>query len=63
MLVPAMHAFHITCPMCGDMRPVKDRKVLLLDADAILKEARGRDDAIDDRAGIVLSDRFPAVKI
>ena len=40
---------------------MKERKILTLDEEAILKEAQERSEAIYKRAGIVLPDRFPVI--
>ena len=49
--------------MCDGKWLMRDRKILTLDEDAILKEACERGAAIYDRAGIKLPDRFPVVKV
>ena len=48
---------------CNGQWLMRDRKILTLDEEAILKEACERGAAIYDRAGIVLPDRFPVVKV
>ena len=62
-LVTAMHSSNITHTMCDGKWLMKDRKVLVLDEEAIMKEAAERASAIYRRAGIVLPDRFPVVKV
>ena len=62
-LVTAMHSNNITCTMCDGKWLMRDRKILTLDEEAILKEACERAKAIYKRAGIVLPDRFPVVKV
>ena len=49
--------------MCDGKWLMRDRKILTLDEEAILKEACERAKAIYKRAGIVLPDRFPVVKV
>lgn len=62
-LVTAMHSNNIQSTMCDGKWLMRDRKVLSLDEDAIIEEANARAKAIYDRAGIVLPDRFPVVKV
>jgi 5-methylthioadenosine/S-adenosylhomocysteine deaminase len=62
-LVTAMHSTNIIATMCDGKWIMKDRKVLTLDEDAILKEGCDRAQAIYRRAGIVLPDRFPVTKV
>ncbi len=62
-LVTAMHSSNITDTMCDGVWLMRDRRILSLDEEAILKEARERASAIYRRAGIELPDRFPVVKI
>lgn len=62
-LVTAMHSANIQSTMCNGQWLMRDRKILTLDEEAILKEACARGAAIYDRAGIVLPDRFPVVKV
>ena len=62
-LVTAMHSTNIVSTMCDGQWLMKDRKILTLDENAILKEAVERANAIYKRAGIKLPDRFPVVKI
>ena len=62
-LVTAMHSSNITCTMCDGKWLMRDRKILTLDEDAILREAQRAGEAIYRRAGIVLPDRFPVTKI
>ena len=47
--------------MCDGKWIMRDRKVLTLDEEAIVKAACEHADAIYKRAGIVLPDRFPVV--
>lgn len=61
-LVTAMHSQNIESTMCNGKWLMKDRKVLTLDEEAIVKEACEHARAIYSRAGIVLPDRFPVVK-
>ena len=62
-LVTAMHSNNIQSTMCNGKWLMRDRVILTLDEEAILKEACARGAAIYDRAGIVLPDRFPVVKV
>lgn len=62
-LVTAMRSENIQSTMCNGKWLMKDRIILTLDEEAILKEACERGAAIYDRAGIVLPDRFPVVKV
>ena len=62
-LVTAMHSANIQSTMCHGKWLMRDRKILTLDEEAILKEACERTKAIYKRAGIVLPDRFPVVKV
>lgn len=62
-LVTAMHSSNITCTMCDGKWLMRDRKILTLDEEAILREAQRAGEAIYRRAGIVLPDRFPVTKI
>lgn len=60
-LVTAMHSSNIESTMCDGKWLMKERKILTLDEESILKEAQERSEAIYKRAGIVLPDRFPVV--
>ena len=62
-LVTAMHSNNIQSTMCDGKWLMRDRVILTLDEEAILKEACARGAAIYDRAGIKLPDRFPVVKV
>lgn len=61
-LVTAMHSTNIRSTMCDGKWLMRDRKILTLDEDEILKEAQERSNSIYKRAGIVLPDRFPVIK-
>ena len=61
-LVTAMHSTNIESTMCDGKWLMRDRKVLTLDEEAIVKEAQERSNAIYKRAGIVLPDRFPTIR-
>ena len=54
-----MHSANIQSTMCDGKWLMRDRKIMTLDEEAILKEACARANAIYKRAGIVLPDRFP----
>lgn len=62
-LVTAMHSSNIESTMCNGKWLMKERKILTLDEDAIIKEACERGAAIYNRAGIHLPDRFPVQKV
>lgn len=62
-LVTAMHSNNVQSTMCDGAWLMRDRKVLALDEAAIIEEANARAAAIYKRAGIVLPDRFPVVKV
>lgn len=61
-LVTAMHSSNIESSMCDGKWLMRDRKVLTLDEEAVIKAACEHARAIYKRAGIVLPDRFPVVK-
>ncbi len=58
-LVTSMHSTNIESTMCDGKWLMRDRKVLTIDEDTIVKEAQERSQAIYSRAGITLPDRFP----
>ena len=62
-LVTAMHSCNITCTMCDGRWLMRDRRILTLDEEAILREAQRAGEAVYRRAGIVLPDRFPVTKV
>ena len=62
-LVTAMHSNNVQSTMCSGKWLMRERVLLTLDEESILKEACARGAAIYDRAGIKLSDRFPVVKV
>lgn len=62
-LVTAMHSSNIVSTMCDGKWVMKDRKIMTLDEEAILKEASERGKAIYKRAGIDLPNRFPVTKV
>ena len=62
-LVTAMHSSNIESTMCDGRWLMRNRKILTLDEDAILREGCERSAAIYKRAGIELPDRFPVVKV
>lgn len=61
-LVTAMHSTNIESTMCDGKWLMRDRKILTLDEDAIIREAQEHAEAIYKRAGIVLPDRFPTIR-
>ena len=62
-MVTSMHSSNVESTMCDGKWLMRDRVILTLDEEAILKEACARGAAIYDRAGIKLPDRFPVVKV
>jgi 5-methylthioadenosine/S-adenosylhomocysteine deaminase len=62
-LVTAMHSSNVESTMCDGKWLMKNRRVLSLDEDAILKEAKEHAAAIYKRAGIRLPDRFPTIEL
>lgn len=62
-LVTAMHSSNVESTMCDGKWLMIDRKIISLDEDAILKESCSRAVAIYKRAGIVLPDRYPVIKV
>jgi len=62
-LVTAMRSECIKDSMCDGKWIMKDRKVLTMDENEVLKEGCKRADSIYKRAGIVLPNRFPVKKI
>lgn len=62
-LVTAMHSSNIESTMCNGKWLMKDRKIMTLDEDAIIKEACERGAAIYERADIHLPNRFPVQKV
>ena len=62
-LVTAMHSSNVEATMVDGKWLMRDRKILTLDEEAILKEGCARGAAIYERAGIRLPNRFPVVKV
>lgn len=62
-LVTAMRSNNVVSTMCDGKWLMRDRVVLTLDEDAILNEVSDRANAIYERAGIVLPNRFPVIKV
>ena len=62
-LVTAMHSSNIESTMCNGKWLMRDRKILTLDEDAILKAGCEHANIIYKRAGIELPNRFPVIKI
>lgn len=60
-LVTSMHSHNVESMICDGKWIMKNRKVLTVDEDAIIAEAKERAKSIYKRAGIVLPDRFPTV--
>jgi 5-methylthioadenosine/S-adenosylhomocysteine deaminase len=62
-LVTAMHSQNVRSTMCDGKWLMRDRKILVLDEDEILREAQRAGEAIYKRAHICLPDRFPVTKL
>jgi 5-methylthioadenosine/S-adenosylhomocysteine deaminase len=60
-LVTSMHSSHIESTICDGKWIMKERKILTVDEEEILNEAKERATAIYKRAGIVLPHRFPYI--
>lgn len=60
-LVTAMHSTNIESTMCNGKWLMRDRKILTVDEDAILKASCEHAKAIYKRAGIQLPNRFPVI--
>ena len=57
-LVTSMHSCNVESTMCDGKWLMKDRKVLTIDEEALLAEAKERASAIRVRAGIQMPSRF-----
>ena len=57
-LVTSMHSSNVESTMCDGKWLMKNRVVLTIDEEALLKEAKERADAIRTRAGIKMPHRF-----
>ncbi len=62
-LVTAMHSSNVESTMCDGRWLMRDRKLLCMDEEAVLKAGAEHAAAIYRRAGIVLPDRFPVIRI
>lgn len=60
-LVTSMHSSNVESTMCDGKWIMKDRKILTVDEDSIINEAKERAESIYKRAGIVLPHRFPYI--
>lgn len=60
-LVTSMHSSNVESTMCNGKWLMRDRKVLTIDEEALLLEAKERAAAIRKRAGIVMPRRFPVI--
>lgn len=58
-LVSSMHGSNVESMICDGKWIMKNRKVLTVDEEAIISEAKERAKSIYKRAGIILPDRFP----
>lgn len=58
-LVSSMHGSNVESMICNGKWIMKNRKVLTIDEEAIIEEAKERAKSIYKRAGIVLPKRFP----
>ena len=60
-IVTSMHGSNVESMICDGKWIMKNRKVLTVDEDAIIAEAKERAKSIYKRAGIILPDRFPTI--
>ncbi|GAA0180387.1 amidohydrolase [Clostridium sediminicola] len=58
-LISSMHSTNVESMICNGKWIMKNRKVLTIDEEAIIEEAKERAESICKRAGIVLPERFP----
>jgi 5-methylthioadenosine/S-adenosylhomocysteine deaminase len=61
-LVTAMHSSNVESVLCDGVWVMKNRKITLIDEEAVLEEAKSRAKAIVKRAGIVRPDRFKTIR-
>ncbi len=61
-LVTSMHSSNVESVICDGRWIMKERKILTLDENAIIEEAKIRADFIAKRAGIKLPDRFKTIR-
>lgn len=62
-LVYAMHSSNVESVICDGRWIMRDRKILTVDEEEILGQARTRAADLIARAGIVLPERFPTIRI
>lgn len=62
-LVYAMHSSDVESTMCNGQWLMRDGKVLTVDEEAVLEEAKSRAAFLRKKAGIELPDRFPTVRV
>ncbi|QGP92625.1 Atrazine chlorohydrolase [Neomoorella glycerini] len=62
-LVYAMHASNVEASMCDGRWLMRDKKILTVNEEEILDRVQARAAALVKKAGIVLPDRFPVVKV
>ncbi len=62
-MVYAMHSSNVESSMCDGHWLMRDHKILTVDEEEILEKAQLRAAALVKKAGIVLPDRFPVVKV
>lgn len=60
-IVTSMHSSNVESTICDGKWIMKERKILTVDEQAILDEAKKRAAAIYKRAGIILPNRFPYI--
>jgi len=58
-LVYAMHSSNVEASMCDGQWLMRERSLLTIDESALLEEAQARAQALRERAGIRLNERFP----
>lgn len=61
-LVTSMHSTNVESTMCDGRWLMRDRKLLTLDEEVIMKAAQEHVNEIRSRAGITLPDRFPTTR-
>ncbi|MBE3580578.1 MAG: amidohydrolase [Thermoanaerobacteraceae bacterium] len=62
-LVYAMHSSNVEASMCNGHWLMRDGKILTVNEEEVLEQAQARAAALIKKAGIVLPDRFPVVRV
>ncbi|MCI8853664.1 MAG: amidohydrolase family protein, partial [Lachnospiraceae bacterium] len=60
-LVTSMHSTNVESTICNGKWLMRERKLLTLDEDALIQEAKLRAQSIRSRAGIRMPERFPMI--